>query len=116
MIISSSYIIMKITDFDYKSRVLDLKKEKNAVILAHNYQLPEIQDIADFVGDSLGLARSAAQTTADAIIFCGVHFMAETASIICPDKQVLIPDLEAGCSLATSINTTEPRGLEGGPS
>jgi len=107
MIISSSYNIMKITDFDYKSRVLDLKKEKNAVILAHNYQLPEIQDIADFVGDSLGLARSAAQTTADAIIFCGVHFMAETASIICPDKQVLIPDLEAGCSLATSINTTE---------
>jgi quinolinate synthase len=107
MIISSSNNIMKITDFDYKSRVLDLKKEKNAVILAHNYQLPEIQDIADFVGDSLGLARSAAQTTADAIIFCGVHFMAETASIICPDKQVLIPDLEAGCSLATSINPTE---------
>jgi len=79
------------------------RSPRGAVILAHNYQVPEIQDVADFVGDSLGLSRQAAATDAELIVFCGVHFMAETASILAPAKTVLIPDLEAGCSLAESI-------------
>jgi len=98
---------MTMLEIDYKKRIEELKREKNAVILAHNYQLPEVQDIADFIGDSLALSRSAASTKSDLIIFCGVHFMAETASIISPDKKVLIPDLEAGCSLASTINSKE---------
>jgi quinolinate synthase len=86
-----------------QDQVRALKKERNAVILAHNYQIGEVQDAADFVGDSLGLSQQAAKTSADIIVFCGVHFMAETASILAPNKKVLIPDLEAGCSLSDMI-------------
>jgi quinolinate synthase len=84
-----------------------LAAERGAVILAHNYQLPEVQDVADYVGDSLGLSRQGAATDKDVIAFCGVHFMAETASILSPDKRVLIPDLGAGCSLADSITPAQ---------
>jgi quinolinate synthase len=91
----------------YIEEISSLKKERDAVILAHNYQLPEVQDVADFTGDSLALSRKAEKTNAKNIIFCGVHFMAETASIICPDKNVFIPDINAGCSLASSINRKE---------
>ena len=84
-------------------------RARNAVILAHNYERPEIQDVADFVGDSLGLSREAARTSADTIVFCGVHFMAETAAILSPDKTVLLPDLAAGCSLADTINAEQVR-------
>ena len=86
-----------------------LKQESNAVILAHNYQIGDVQDAADYVGDSLGLSQQAAKTDADVIVFCGVHFMAETAAILSPDKRVLIPDLEAGCSLAASIDAEQLR-------
>jgi quinolinate synthase len=91
------------------AEVRALAAERNAVILAHNYQLPEVQDVADHMGDSLGLSREAATTDADAIAFCGVHFMAETAAILSPEKKVLIPDLDAGCSLADSIDADQLR-------
>jgi quinolinate synthase len=90
-----------------QAEVRDLARERNAVILAHNYQLPEVQDIADYVGDSLGLSQQAAATDAGVIAFCGVHFMAETASILSPQKTVLIPDADAGCSLADSITPAQ---------
>ena len=86
-----------------------LASERNAVVLAHNYQRPEIQDVADYVGDSLGLSREAAKTDADVIVFCGVHFMAETAAILSPKKTVLLPDLAAGCSLAATIDAEQLR-------
>ena len=92
-----------------KEEVRALAQERGAVILAHNYQVPEIQDVADYVGDSLGLSRQGAATDAELIAFCGVHFMAETASILSPSKTVLIPDLDAGCSLADSITPEELR-------
>jgi quinolinate synthase len=89
--------------------VRELARELGAVILAHNYQVPEVQDVADYVGDSLGLSQQAAKAGADTIAFCGVHFMAETAAILSPDKRVLLPDLGAGCSLADSITADELR-------
>jgi len=93
-----------------KEKIILLKHERNAIILAHNYQEGAIQDVADFVGDSLGLAQQAKQTDAKVILFCGVHFMAETAAMLCPDKTVLVPDLAAGCSLADMIIPEQIRG------
>src|SRR5881396_403235 len=89
---------------ELQGEIKRLAKERNAVILAHNYERAEVQDVADFVGDSLGLSREAAKTAADVIVFCGVHFMAETAAILSPEKIVLLPDLAAGCSLASTID------------
>src|SRR3954467_6512419 len=89
---------------ELQSRIRELARTRNAVVLAHNYERPEVQDVADFVGDSLGLSREAAKTSADVIVFCGVHFMAETATILSPQKTVLLPDLAAGCSLASTID------------
>jgi quinolinate synthase len=97
----------KVLTRDLAPRIRELAREKNAVILAHNYQIGDVQDVADFVGDSLGLSQQAAKSEADIIVFCGVHFMAETASILCPDKTVLIPDLEAGCSLSDTLTAAQ---------
>jgi quinolinate synthase len=96
----------------WSREILDLKRQRQAVILAHNYQVPEIQDLADFVGDSLGLSQQAAQTPADVIVFCGVHFMAETAKILNPGKIVVLPDLDAGCSLEESCPADQLRALQ----
>lgn len=94
-------------DIKIKEEIARLKKEKNALIMAHYYQRAEVQEVADFIGDSLALAQKAATTDADVIVMCGVHFMAETASMLCPGKTVVIPDAEAGCSLADSCDPVE---------
>ena len=99
--------IMKDTPDDLISAINQLRRDRNAIVLAHYYQEPEIQDIADFIGDSLELSRKAANTDADVIVFCGVHFMAETAKILSPEKIVLLPDTEAGCSLADDCPAEE---------
>jgi quinolinate synthase len=94
---------------ELRARILELKEKRRAIIVAHNYQLPEIQDLADFIGDSLELSRQAARVEAEVIVFCGVHFMAETASILAPEKIVLLPDLQAGCPMANMITADELR-------
>lgn len=101
--ISKGYVDMPVPEgIDLVSEIERMKREKNAVVLAHYYQSGDLQDIADYVGDSLALAQWAAKTDASILVLCGVHFMGETAKIICPDKKVLIPDMNAGCSLADS--------------
>ncbi|MFO8101063.1 MAG: quinolinate synthase NadA [Dehalococcoidia bacterium] len=97
---------------DVIEKIHRLRNERNAIILAHNYQLGEVQDIADFAGDSLELSQKAAETDADVIVFCGVHFMAETASILCPEKKVLLPDINSGCLMANMITAEQLRNMK----
>ncbi len=99
-------------DKELIKKIKELKKKRNAIILAHNYQLPEVQDLADFRGDSLELSRIAAKTDAEVIVFCGVYFMAETASILSPDKKVIMPDISAGCPMANMMNAEDLRKLK----
>jgi quinolinate synthase len=99
-------------DQDIEKQIRELQKKRDAVILAHNYQLPEVQEVADFTGDSLELSRIAAKTSARVIVFCGVHFMAETASILSPEKLVIVPDLQAGCPMANMITAKDVRELK----
>lgn len=111
--LKNGHLDMPVPDgIDFRTEIKKLQKEKNAVILAHYYTTDEVQEIADYTGDSLGLAQQAAKTDADIIVFAGVHFMAETAKVLCPDKKVLIPDLATSCSLADSINEQQLRDLK----
>jgi quinolinate synthase len=105
-------MIKKIFKDDLVERISELKMKHNAIILSHNYQLPEVQDVADFRGDSLELSRMAAKTEAKVVVFCGVHFMAETAAILCPDKKVIMPDVFAGCPMANMITAADLRKLK----
>ncbi len=97
---------------DLAKKIRELKKMRGAIILAHNYQLPEVQEVADFCGDSLELSRKAAKTEAKVVVFCGVHFMAETASILCPDKKIIVPDINAGCPMANMITVDDLKRLK----
>jgi len=112
--LSDFVLILEVTQvafnrIELRDKILHLKRQRKAVILAHNYHLGEVQDIADFVGDSLELSQNAAKTDAEVIVFCGVHFMAETASILCPDKTILLPDINAGCLMADMVTAESLR-------